>query len=318
MFRLIVARSASEIAHLSSVWDSLWTSEMSLFQSYRWNGLAAQVFAEREEPYFVFAENDNGAAIIPAVIERHSRSIGFAGECLFDYRDYLARGDRAPLLRAWHELVALDLPMGVTAICRTEAPIWDRIPKAFFSRAPRLESRSMSADEFVHKHSRAFSRLRKLLRIGLSIGQYSGDSPVVRRIYERRAQQSAEGELFHDPRRVEFMIAVCRAEGTRCEIFTLEHGSTLAAALVTFRDDSFRRFYTTYYDHAWKRYSPGTSLLFEISRRSLEEELSCDLLTGEQSYKTRIAQTAQDLFRVNASAREFRDVVIGAAIKRAA
>jgi CelD/BcsL family acetyltransferase involved in cellulose biosynthesis len=318
LFRLKVARSAAEIAHLSSVWDSLWTSETSLFQSHRWNRLAAEVFADREEPHFIFAENDNGAAIIPAVIELHSRTISFAGERLFDYRDYLARGDPGALMQAWHELVALDLPMSVTAICRTDGPIWNRIPKAFFSRAPRLERQSMSPDEFVHRHSRAFTRLRKLQRMGLSIGQYSGDSPVVRRIYERRAQQSSEGELFHDPRRVEFMIAACRAEGTRCEIFTLEHGSTLAAALLTFRDGAFRRFYTIYYDHAWKRYSPGVSLLFEISRRSLEEELSFDFLTGEQGYKARIAQSAQDLFRVNASARELRDVIISAAIKRAA
>lgn len=313
-----MARSAAEITELSSVWDTLLSRDATLFQSYRWNRLAAQVFADREKPCFVLAEDDNGAAIIPAVIEQHSRSISFAGECLFDYRDYLARGDQVALIRAWLELVAVNLPMSITAICRTDGPIWERMPKAFFSRAPRLENRSISSEEFVHKHSRAFSRLRKLERMGLSVRQYSGESPVVRCIYEWRAQRSLEGELFHDPRRVEFMIAACREEGSRCEVFTLEHGSTLAAALVTFRDGAFRRFYTIYYDHAWGRYSPGISLMFEISRRSLEEGLSFDLMTGEQAYKTRIAQTEQDLFRVNASATELRDVITGASIRRAA
>ena len=154
--------------------------------------------------------------------------------------------------------------------------------------------------------------------MGLLIRQYSGESRVVRSIYERRAQQSGERELFHDPQRVEFMIAVCREEGARCEVFTLEHGSTLAAALVTFRDGNFRRFYTTYYDHAWARYSPGVSLLFEISRRSIEDGLGFDLMTGEQSFKTRIAQTAQDLFQVNASATQLRSVIAGSPIEQAA
>jgi len=64
-----VARSVGEIETLGSVWDSLMNPELSLFQSHRWNLLAAKFFGEREEPHFVFAENDNGAAILPAVIQ---------------------------------------------------------------------------------------------------------------------------------------------------------------------------------------------------------------------------------------------------------
>ena len=245
MLRLKVARNAADIAELSSVWDALRGSEATLFQSFRWNQMAAQQFADRENPYFIFAEDDNGAAIIPAVIQLRSGSLNFAGEYLFDYRDYLAQGDNAVLTPAWQELLALDLPLSVTAICRDSGPIWGKVPKNFFSRAPRLESHAISAEDFVHQHSRAFSRLRKLLRIGLSITQYSGDSRIVRDIYERRAQQSEEGEVFRDRRRVEFMIAICREEGARCEVFALEHGSSLASAQVTFRDGDFRRFSTT-------------------------------------------------------------------------
>lgn len=318
MFRLKIARSAAEIAQLNSVWDALLTQSTSLFQSYRWNELAALTFADREAPYFIFTETDYGAAIIPAVIDVQSKCINFAGERLFDYRDYVAAGDDAVLRRGWHEILVLDLPICVTAICRPHAPVWERMPKSFFSRAPQLEAQSISSEEFARKHSRAFSRLRKLQRMGLMIGQYSGESKIVRQIYERRAGQSGPGELFSDPRRVEFMIAACRAEGARCEVFTLEHGSTLAAALVTFRDGNFRRFYTIYYDHSWARYSPGISLLFEVARRALEQGLSFDLMTGEQSYKMRVAQTAADLFRVEASAKELRDAITGTGVQRAA
>lgn len=318
MFRLKIARSAAEIAQLKSVWDALLTPASSLFQSYRWNELAALTFADREAPYFIFAETDYGAAIIPAVIDVQSKYMSFAGERLFDYRDYLAIGDEAVLRRAWQELLVLDLPISVTAICHAKAPMWERIPKSFFSRSPRLEARSISSQDFAHHHSRAFSRLRKLQRMGLMIGQYSGESKIVRQIYERRAGQSSSGELFSDPRRAEFMIAACRAEGSRCEVFTLEHGSTLAAALVTFRDGNFRRFYTIYYDHSWARYSPGISLLFEVARGALEQGLSFDLMTGEQSYKLRVAQTTADLFRVEASAKELRDAIAGTGVQRAA
>lgn len=319
MFCLKVAHSVAEIEKLGYRWDALLTPDLSLFQSYRWNRLAAEVFTDREQPYFIFAENDNGTSILPAVVDIRSQTIRFAGERLFDYRDYLTQGDPAPLIRAWQKLAALNLRIEITGIRRTHSPPWDRMSKTFFSRAPRLSNDVITGEQFVHSHSRAFSRLRKLERMGLHIRQYSGDSSVVREIYELRARQSIEGELFHDPRRVEFVAAACRQEGSRCEIFTLEHGSTLAAALVTFRDESFRRLYTISYNHAWGRFSPGVCLLFEISRRSLEHGLSLDFMTGDRGYKMRIADATQDLFEVKATARELRDMfAVTAAIPQAA
>ena len=307
MFRLKVARSAAEIDQLRCLWESLHTPELTLFQSFRWNRLAAQHFRAREEPYFIIAENDNGAAIIPAVLRCDPLELGLAGETLFDYRDYLAVGDPASLMHAWQHLVSLGLPLSITAICRPQGAIWDRLPKKFFSRSPQLNSAEMTSSQFAESHSRAFSRLRKLQRFGLELKSYTGDSGVVRQTYEHRARQSAPGELFHDRNRIEFMVSVCADEGSRCEVFTLEHGGTVAAALVTFRDGSCRRFYTTYYDRAWARYSPGVSLLFEIARRSLEQGLSFDLMTGEQGYKNRIATGAQDLFQVRATATELSE-----------
>jgi CelD/BcsL family acetyltransferase involved in cellulose biosynthesis len=307
LFRLKVARSAAEIDELRSAWGSLHLPGLSMFQSYLWNRLAAEVFAGREQPYFVFAESDSGAAIIPAVIDPVSKTVSFAGERLFDYRDYLAAGDPAVLIRAWRHLAELNLPLSITAISRPEAAGWDRLPKEHFSAAPQLLNREMAAEDFPRRHSRAFSRLRKLQRMGLHLCQYSGGSPIVRQIYERRAKQSDGDDLFRDPLLAEFMVAVCRAMGNSCEVFALEHGGTLVAALVTFRDHEFRRFYTAYYDRGWARYSPGVSLLFEIVRRSLEQGLNVDLMTGEQAYKMRIATGRQELFRVNATSSQLRE-----------
>lgn len=305
MFRLKVARSVAEIEALKGMWDSLLTPELTIFQSHRWNVLAARTFADREEPYVVAAEDDNGAAILPTVLTQDGKVISFAGECLFDYRDYLHRGDPSVLLRAWQALTKLGLPLEVTAVKREQAPVWSNLPKAHFSRAPRMSCGGISACDFVHSHPRAFSRLRRLERMGLRVGQYAGDSPMVKQIYECRRQQSGSGELFHDQLRLDFMVAVCREEGPRCQLFTLEHGQTVAAALVTFEDNNCRRFYTTYYDHAWSRYSPGVTLIYEVARQSLEQGLDFDLMTGEQPYKLRITQSADDLYEVKASAEEF-------------
>ena len=284
------------------------TPELSMFQTHRWNLLAARFFAEREEPYFIFAANDNGAAILPAVIQTRSGTLNFAGETLFDYRDYLAIGDAAPLNAAWEKLASLNLPLSITAVCRSEDRIWQHLPKEFFSRAPRLLRSEISSEQLVRSHTRAFSRLRKLERMGLRITQYAGDSPIVPEIYRLRGAQSSPSGLFHDPLRGEFMVAVCGAESSRCEVFALEHGSTLAAALVTFRDANWRRCYTIFYDCRRARFSPGVSLLFEVARRSLEQGMNVDLMTGEQPYKIRVAQSAQDLFKVSASPAELQEL----------
>lgn len=306
LFRLKVARTAREIDELRFAWDSLFCPPLSMFQSFQWNRLAAETFADREVPYFILAESDGGAAIVPAVVNLESKTIGFAGERLFDYRDYLALGDAPPLRRAWHHLAKLNLPLSITAINRPDAAVWNGFPRTPFSSAPQLKTHEITAGDFASSHPRAFSRLRKLERMGLRLGRYAGRSPIVRQIYERRARQSGDGELFRDQKRVEFMVAICREMDSTCEVFTLEHSNTLPAAVVTFRDANFRRFYTTYYDRQWARYSPGVSLLFEVARHSLEQGLDIDLMTGEQSYKMRIASTAQPLYHVNASATQMR------------
>ena len=308
MLRARVARNFAEIDALRSPWETIEREQGTIFQTFRWNRLAASLFADREEPYFVFCEDDNGVAIIPAVIRRESQILSFAGETLFDYRDYLACGDPSALDQAWQQLGAHGLSFTVTAICHPEAAIWKQLPKTLYSRSPRLSPSELSADAFAHSHARAFSRLHKLESMGLEIRQYSGIDPIVRRIYQLRSRQSGDGELFHDSRRVDFMVAVCTEEGSRCQVFTLEHGGTLAGAVITFRDREFRRFYTTYYDRNWARYSPGVSLLFEVARRSLQERLSFDLMTGEQSYKLRIAQNAHDLFQVTATPQQMKEV----------
>ncbi|HEX7962590.1 MAG TPA: hypothetical protein VF493_21955, partial [Terriglobales bacterium] len=167
MIRTNVARSAAEIENLRSAWESLWNSELTLFQSYRWNAVAARIFAERQEPYVVFAESDSGAAIVPAAIDLKQRQITFLGETLFDYHDYLAQGAVDVLQAAWAALVQLNLPLQILALRRAQAPVWSELPKAAYSGAPYLLSSSITSEQFSASHARKGSRLRRLFRMGV-------------------------------------------------------------------------------------------------------------------------------------------------------
>lgn len=304
---------------LRSAWKSLWTPELTLFQTFDWNYTAARIFAAREQPYVIFAESDSGAAIIPAVIDSQSKQVRFLGDCLFDYRDYLARGSSERVHAAWERIAGLHLPLNLLALRRPQAPIWNDLPLTPYSGAPYLSSSTLSTEQFAADHSRKESRLRKLFRLGVVLKQYNGsDEKLVRTIYESKARQEGEGNLFLDPLRIEFMAQIAKIEAERCEIFVFEKDAHIVAALITFRDAQYRRFYTTYYDHEWARYSPGVELLFEVTRRSLEEHVDFDFMTGEQAYKMRIATSVMPLYRMEASPAELEQAVTALGRSKAA
>lgn len=311
MLRINVARSAAEMENFRSAWDSWWNPDLTLFQTFRWNITAARVFADREEPLVIMAENDSGAAIIPAAVHHESGRLHLLGETLFDYRDYLAVGDAEALVAAWNKLAELGLPIEATAVRRSDAAIWKDLPMHPYYGAPYLPAGSVTPEDFSATHARKGSRLRRLFRMGVELHSYCGrDERLVRYLYERRGSEGGPGNLFADERRREFMCRIAKEEGEKCEVFTFEQGSNTIAALLTFRDGSYRRFYTTYYDRAWARYSPGIELLFEITRRSLEEGLDVDFMTGEQTYKMRMATAVAPLYRIEASADQLRQVAL--------
>jgi CelD/BcsL family acetyltransferase involved in cellulose biosynthesis len=134
------------------------------------------------------------------------------------------------------------------------------------------------------------------------------DSRLVRWIYEEKARQLAGDmkNLFAERCRIDFMVAACALPSTNCEIFYFESDSTLVSALVTFRDDHSRLFYTIFFDERWRHYSPGILLLYEVSRRTLAEGLNVDYLTGEQQHKMRFASRSVPLFSIQASAADLR------------
>ena len=317
--RITIATSPAEIERLRPAWERLHDRErQSIFQDFTLNHLAASHFAERESPYVVMAENESSVAIVPTAVRAHDGTVNLLGETLFDYRDVLCGGSDEALEAAWTQIAKLGRPLSFFALHPDAQRRWQMIPTLEFANAPRVRAADCEAGEFRAAHNKLGMFYRRMIKRGAHLHLHTGgECALIRTIYERKASQFPHeaNNIFLDPHRREFMVQACAALGNRCEIFTLELGSELIAALLTLRDDAVRRLYTIYFDPAWSKFSPGVVLIYEVTARSLAEGLDCDYLTGEYGYKNRLATHMVPLRRVQASAEELAAATAG---KRAA
>ncbi len=285
------------------LWEELCgDGRYTIFQDFEWNLLAAERFCDREEPYVICAESQGGAAIVPAALRRSHGTIRLLGEELFDYRAFLHRGDDEVLRAALAALAELGRPLEIVAVREPDRNIaTQELELLPFAAAPGVSCRQVSAEQFAAGHSRLGRNLRRMARLGFELRSYDGShSELVRSIYRAKAGQS-ESCLFHDPARVEFLVSAAAKMPHVFEIFTLENGETMAAAVVTLRDAGWRRFYTGWFAAEYQKHSPALALIFEVTRQSLAQGLDCDYMTGEQPYKLRLATNSVPLHRVSAS-----------------
>jgi CelD/BcsL family acetyltransferase involved in cellulose biosynthesis len=322
-FRVLIAQSASEMDALAPLWNELLRhQEHTLFQHFSWNRLAAEMFSDRMTPYVVSVESDAGAAIIPAAIHHSEKRIELLGELLFDYRDVLHTGDDDVLSTAWQELAKLNKPLEILSIkSAARDQRWSDFSLSPFANAPLVDGGIVDEKTFRLSHSRLGRQIRRLQKQGAVLGVFSGsESTAVQQIYGCKRAHFADdynGNVFLDQRRCDFMVAAAAMAGPACEIFTLQKHDLLIAGLVTFRDGPLRRFYTTYFNPEWARYSPGQALLYEATARSLAEGLSCDYMTGEYAYKARLANSSRPLFRLEVSGEELSKIAAGSALRAA-
>ena len=297
------------------------SSAATIFQSYGFNSVAASVFSEREAPLVVAVEEGSAAAIIPGAIA--SGHCTLLGETLFDYRAPLGSGPASELpaiLRtAWSVFFQeqekdAGLPFAVTAARHSSPQLWPGCTPEPFANAPFIRAGQASL-----RSSSLRAQLRRLLDAGCRLTVHPGaDSSLVRSIYEWKASQPS-GELFRDALRIEAVTQMARiarsaghkfsedhSENDACQIYLLERRTSLVAALVTFRDRQWRRFYSTCYHPDWASYSPGSALLEHVIAQSLAAGLDCDLMTGEQPFKLRFANGSAPLFRMTAPRRTAR------------
>lgn len=309
MRRIVLARTAAEILSLRSRWEYLQARcSRTIFQTFKWNWLSAQLF-EYEEPHVVFCETEGGMALLPLCINLRQKALSCLGDVLFDYRDVLSMGDDDAVLAGWEQASRIGLRFSTGGLQSSSQKRWAGFHLNPFYRTPLVKVAEMSAADFADRHVRSASRLRRLERMGMEVREYVPASPpLLRWVYEQKANQPPEaGEnIFSDPRRIEFMAALAAHEPHCEEVFALEKDGKRIAALMTLREHRCRRFYTIWFDQQWARHSPGISLIYEVTRRSLAQGLTCDYMTGEQDYKMRFATSVEPLFWVEASAEELR------------
>jgi len=289
---------------IRALWDKLRAAgKYTVFQNFDLNLLAAARFAEREEPYVICADSKRGAAIVPAALRRSDGTIRLLGEELFDYRAILHSGDDEVLWAALAALAELGRPLEIVAMREVDRDaVIDELEMSPFAAAPGVSCAHVSAEEFAAAHTRLARNLRRMERLGFTLRACDAANPqLLRSIYAAKAQQD-EASLFHDPERIEFMVSAAGLMPDAFEIFTLENGGALAAAVVTLRDGLWRRFYTGWFAREYEKHSPALALIFEITRQSLAQGLDCDYMTGEQPYKMRLATNSVQLYRVRATA----------------
>lgn len=320
MVRIRTYTSSREVEQLGPLWKSIHQNGRgTLFQSFALNLLAARQFGHREEPFVVSAESSYGVAIVPAVRRRSDGSLRLLGEELFDYRGFLCDGDESVLRFALAALAEAGDKFESIAVreCDRQA-VMDELELLPFTASPSVNRRQISAQEFGSRHTRLARNLRRLRRQGFDLKIHSGgNSALVRLIYECKASVDP-ASLFHDPLRVEFMVEAARLPASRCEIFTLDAGSQLAAALVIFREEGIRRFYTCFFSANLARLSPAMALIHEATRQSLADGLDCDYMTGEQGYKLRLATDSMPLYRLRATSQQLEALTRKKAVLRRA
>jgi len=308
--KITVCRSAEEMLRLRPLWESLREAgSYTVFQSFDLNLLAAERFAEREEPYIVYAESPNGATIVPAVLRRSDGSIRLLGEELFDYRAFLHTGEDEVLRAALATLAEVGRPLEIVALREADRSVAiDELELLPFAASPGVSCRQVSADEFAAAHTRLARNVRRMERLGFELRTYDGgNGQLLRSIYAAKAGQS-ESSLFHDSVRIEFLVKAAALMPDVFEVFTLENGGRMGAAVVTLRDRGCRRFYTGWFAPEYEKHSPALALIYEITTQSLAGGLDCDYMTGEQPYKMRLATNSISLYRVRATAEDLAAV----------
>jgi CelD/BcsL family acetyltransferase involved in cellulose biosynthesis len=303
MRRIRIVQSAVEFEALRPLWEALGRGpSATIFQSYTWNLAAAQHFSDREQPYVVALESDAGAVIVPAA--KNVNGTTFLGEMLFDYRDALAEGETSLIAEALSEIGKTATELYLPAIREGALLGSDHGELEPWVGAPLLLRADITPESFLAQHFKARKQMRRLLALGAAFARYRGDSTALLRwVYARKAEQfaGASVDIFSDPLRQRCMVDIAAATAERCDVFSIEVGSAIIAALVTFRDAGVRRFYTIWHDSRWEEYSPGIVLLLHACHESLREGLDVDFLTGEQPHKARFATSRVQLYRFRAA-----------------
>lgn len=290
--KLQVIDRVEELPRLRPLWERLHQAgSYTRFQSYLWNEMAARFFADRQQLAVVAVESGSSAAILPAVLQ--DGTVKLLGETLFDYRNLLAEGSQVLVESAWQAIGERfgNVNIEVTAVRPQDKANWQA-----FAFRPFVKTPHILHDRKFEAHLSLERNWETLQKAGCKLKKHDGgQTALIHEIYERKAQQPS-GDLFRDPVRVAFLCALMKADHDAFDVWTIRAKDDLVSGLVCFRDGHWRRFYTSCFHPEWAEHSPGTTLLHQASKHYLSHGTDCDLMTGEQPFKLRLANSHSQLW----------------------
>ncbi|WP_051048771.1 GNAT family N-acetyltransferase [Rhodopseudomonas sp. B29] len=325
--RLEIVRTTERLQEIGTAWEALWTQADALvFQSHAWTAAwwGAVPDRDRRELFVVLAwHGETLQAVLPLATCRWYgvRVLEWAAKDYTDYCDGLLRPgiDRDLLRRMWDHAVrsgGFDAAYLTHVSPSAAATIFTERGTASGLRPYHRQAASLrvvgpwtSSQVWFDSHSgnarRNYRRSLKALgenavvRFRL-LPPDEPFEPALRRCAElKRAWCERNGlvaPLFDEGSPMFAALVGVLADKKLLRIFVLERDGVIVAMTVNFMQHDTMMAYVTTYDAAFERASPGTILLFDYIRWSIDHgATTIDFLCGEEDYKHRFANQRVEL-----------------------
>jgi CelD/BcsL family acetyltransferase involved in cellulose biosynthesis len=346
--RVQLVDSEEEFRRLEKDWNTLDSASdtPNIFSSFDWAwgwwshiGRNESILGAKSLFIVVIRSSGGVVGIAPLMIREPSRKgftvrkLEFIGSTFNDYNDILLCWDKAPVIRALAELLAVErgrwdlidlrsfpgssATPGLLANALAELRLQQRVladdPCPFLSLTTDWEGmlRGFSRNTRLTFRNQA-NRLKRLGAQGFSVRiiENPQDEPgLLHRMAQvegRKQIQGVSGNRFVAAVEgfIEFLFKTFGPAG-RLYVAVMEQGSRLIAYQLGFRVQANLWDYTTAYDPAFAKLSPGTMLIPPLVDYGFHNHYrEFNFLRGDEPYKRKLAKSAHATRRVEAWKRE--------------
>lgn len=325
-----IVRTTARLREIGPAWTALWSSaDASIFQSHAWV-LAWWLTAmdkERRQLHIGLAWRDGelGAVLaLSAVRKRGLRVLEWAAKDHSDYCDALIAPDldrTAVICALWTQVVAegrFDL-IYLSHVLPNAAirALFDHASAGapFLRRTHRRQTNLRIAIQWPSgdawfqslpaKVRQNYNRRRRLLsKEGELVFRQCGPDEPLRPIIDRLAEakrkwltsQGLRSSLIADDNAPLLAFVKVLAEAGILRLFLLECGGQIVAGSINFVQRQTMMVYMPSYDQKYERASPGTLLMTDYIRWSIDHGArEIDFLCGDEEYKRKLASFSVEL-----------------------
>lgn len=286
-----------DLTPLAGHWQAAFDAcPASVFQSFAFARNWAAVFC-RDVELQIWVQNP-GPLVLPFALR--NGQLGLIGEGLFDYLDLVGLAPPQLLLEAVEKVSGLDwrsaqftgVPAasphaifwkGLNAECSEYAAApWRPAPDPTFGDHARWAVRWRAAQAELQLETGPAERRRLL-------------AWLLDRKARALAARGAANVLGACEQR--WLAAMVEHEPHIAELWALRRRGELLAALLAWQTPTMRYAYTLSYEQRAAALSPGLLLLYALVRYTMNQGRGFNFLTGEQSFKLRLATLRDPLLR---------------------